>query len=113
MSEPYYPLKALEVLRAARYDPDADYGFELLSGTFIWTDENYVEFTAACRANDNLEYWDPVAYRASVIRGAPNEAYRRGWEEVQRLCPDWPGLRPDRSSPTLREALEQALKEDF
>jgi hypothetical protein len=72
---------------------------ELLSGTFIWSDENYLEFVAACRDPGNNRYWEPAAYRSSLIRGQGGQAsedYRRGWEELRRFVPQWPGFRLER-----------------
>ena len=109
MDEPYYPWEALIPIRDARYDSAATYGLELLSGAFVWSDENYMEFVAACRDRGNNRYWEPVAYRSSLIRGQPREDYRRGWEELRRFVPQWPGFRAERCRESLRAALEQAL----
>jgi hypothetical protein len=112
MSEPYFPEEAVAILRAARYDPAARPSLELLSGSFIWDDECYFEFVPACRARSCLAYWEPVAFRSSVILGRPDERYRRGWEELRRLCPEWPGFRPERYSESLRPELERQLAEE-
>jgi hypothetical protein len=109
MDEPYYPWEALIPIRDARYDAAATYGIEMLSGTFIWSDENYLEFVAICRSRGNDRYWEPVVYRSSLIRGQPHEAYRRGWEELRRFVPQWPGFRAERCSESLKAALEQAI----
>lgn len=112
MEEPYYPWEALIPIRDAQYDSAATYGLEMLSGTFIWSDENYLEFVSACRNRGNNRYWEPVAYRSSLIRGQPRDDYRRGWEELQRFVPQWPGFRPERCSESLKAALEHALNEE-
>jgi hypothetical protein len=103
VDEPYYPWEALIPIRDARHDPAATFGLELCSGAFVWSDENYLEFAAACRGRGNHHY------PASLILGRPREDCRRGWEELRRLVPQWPGFRPERCSETLRAALEQAL----
>jgi uncharacterized protein (TIGR02996 family) len=112
VSEPYFPEEAVSLLRAARYDPAARPGLELVSGSFIWHDEGYLEFVPACRARGCLAYWEPVAFRSSFILGQPDERYRRGWEELRRLCPEWPGFRPGRYSGSLRPELERQLAEE-
>ncbi len=113
MAEPYFPEEALAALREARFDPAAVRSLELLSGMFLWHDEGYLEFVAHCRAKGCLAYWEPLLYRDSLIRGMPDEKSRRGWELVQRLCPNWPGLRPERRSESLLLELEQALAEEL
>ena len=109
MEEPYYPWEALIPLRDARHDPAATCGLELCSGGFVWSDEYYVEFVAACRGRGNNRYAEPLAYRASLILGRPRADCRRGWEELRRFVPQWPGFRPERWGEELRAALEQAL----
>src|SRR4051812_29605574 len=112
MAEPYFPAEAAAVLQAARYDPAARPGLELLSGSFLWGDECYLKFIAACRARGCLVYWEPVVFRSSLIMGRPDESSRRGWEELQRACPDWPGFRPERRSESLRAELERQMAEE-
>jgi hypothetical protein len=109
MEEPYYPWEAFIPIRDARYDPGASYGLELLSGAFIWFDENYFDFVAVCRSRGNTRYWEPVVYRSALILGQPRKDCRRGWEELRRLVPQWPGFRPERCSQSLKADLEQAL----
>ena len=109
MDESYYPWEAFIPIRDARFASAATCGLELLSGAFIWSDENYMAFVAACRVRGNSRYWEPVAYRSSLIRGQPREVYRSGWEELRRFVPQWPGCRAERCHESLRAALEQAL----
>jgi hypothetical protein len=112
MMAPYFPDKAVAILRAARFDPAASPGLELLSGSFIWDDEGYLEFVAVCRDKGCRAYWEPVVYRSSLILGRPDETFRRGWEELLRLCPGWPGFRPERYSEALRAELERQLAQE-
>jgi hypothetical protein len=109
VDEPYFPWEALIPVRDAQHDEAATFTLELCSGGFVWSDENYVEFAAACRGRGNHHYPEPIAYRASLILACPREDCRQGWEELRRLVPQWPGFRPERCSPSLRVALEQAL----
>jgi hypothetical protein len=109
VDEPYFPWEAFIPLRDARYDSAATFGLELLSGALVWSDENYLEFAAACRGRDNHRYPEPIAFRASLILGRPRADCQRGWEELRRFVPQWPGFRPERCSADLRSALEQAL----
>ncbi|HEY1187730.1 MAG TPA: hypothetical protein VGE74_08735 [Gemmata sp.] len=112
MAEPYFPEQAVAVLRAARYDPASRPGLELLSGCLVWDDEGYLEFVPVCRYHGCTACWEPLLFRSSLIRGQPDENCRRGWEELQRACPDWPGFRPERRSASLRAELERQLAEE-
>jgi hypothetical protein len=112
MAESYFPTQAVATLRATRFDSTARPSVEMLSGSFIWFDEAYFEFGAVCRHHGCLAYWEPVAFRSSLILGRPNESCRRGWEELQRVCPEWPGFRPERRSESLRAELKRQLAED-
>ena len=112
MAEPYFPEQAIAVLQAARFDPTARPSLELLSGSLIWNDEAYLEFPAVCRYHGCMVYWEPVVFRSSLIRGQPDESCRRGWKELQRASPEWPGFRPERRSESLRAELERQLAEE-
>jgi hypothetical protein len=114
VNEPYFPEEAVACLRRTRYNPAARPSLELVSGSFIWEDEfaDYVEFVAHCRAQGCLRYWEPVGYRTSVIRGQRNEGFRRCWEELRKVCPDWPGFREERYDEALRAELERQETEE-
>jgi hypothetical protein len=95
-------------IRRCRYSPAATRSAELMSGGFMWSDEMPARW-----------YFDPdygytfrflIGFRASLIRGEPMEGLRPIWDEVRRLCPQWPGFRPERSDPALREELERELR---
>jgi hypothetical protein len=109
VTELYFPEEAIACLRRTRYNPAARPSLELVSGSFIWEDEfaGYVEFVAHCRARGCPRYWEPVGYRTSIIRGGPNERFRRGWGELRKVCPDWPGFREERYAEALRAELER------
>jgi len=113
MRESNFPEQALAVLRLAQFDAAAGRSLELLSGSFIWDDECYLEFVAYCRDKGCRRYHEPVVYRTSLILGRPDEESRRGWEELLRLCPSWPGFRPERRSESLRPELERAVAEEW
>jgi dienelactone hydrolase len=113
MQEPYFPEKAVAILRAARYDSAARPSLELISGSFIWWDEDYLEFAGTCRGLGCRAYQEPIRFRTSIIMGSPDESCRRGWEELQRACPEWPGFRPERRSESLRAELERQLSEEY
>lgn len=88
MEPPYFPDKAVAVLRATRFDATASPGLELLSGSLVWDDEGLFEFIAVCRHHGCGAYWEPLLFRSSLIRGQPDESRRRGWDELQRACPE-------------------------
>jgi hypothetical protein len=111
MIEPYFPYEALIPIRDTVFDPNASCGLEMISGAFVWSDENYHHFVAACSSHGNKLYWQPIVYRSSVILGRPREDCRAGWEALRQFVPQWPGFRPERYSEELREGLEKALAE--
>jgi hypothetical protein len=113
MAEPYFPEKAIAVLRGARFDPASRPGLELLSGSLLWDDEAYLAFVSVCREYGCTAYWEPLAFRSSLIRGQPDESCRRGWEELWRACPEWPGFRPERWSESLRAEFERQLAQEW
>jgi hypothetical protein len=112
--ETYFPEEAVACLRRSRYDPGARPSLELVSGSFIWGDElvDYMEFVGHCRAKGCLRYWEPIGYRSSVIRGRPDGGCRRGWEELRRVCPEWPGFSEERYRESLRAELERQEAEE-
>ena len=112
MAEPYFPDSAVNVLRATIFDPAARPGLELLSGSLIWDDERYLDFVACCRGGGCSHYWEPVVFRTSLILGRPEDECRPGWEELQRVCPEWPGFRPERRSVSLRGELERQMADE-
>jgi hypothetical protein len=95
-------------LESLRFDPNARRSYELLSGGFVWTDETCDGVWHAPDAGDEQWYvlrylW---GYRASLIRGAPDERLRSTWDAMVANYPDWPGLRPERRSTALAAELE-------
>jgi hypothetical protein len=114
VTEPYFPEEAVACLRRSRYDAAAKPGLELISGSFIWGDElqDLIEFVAHCRGKGCLRYWEPIGFRTSVIRGTPDERWRRGWEELRQVCPTWPGFREERYCEFLRGELERQEAEE-
>ncbi len=109
------PEQALAVLRQARWDASASRRYEIMSGGFIWSDERLGEVAHLCVEQGNWAFRYVIGYRASLIRGAPREGLRAPWDQLLRECPDWPGFRPERSSPILARELdaesEQACRE--
>jgi hypothetical protein len=114
VTEAYFPEEAVACLRRTRYNPSAQPSLELVSGSFIWDDEfeDYVEFIAHCRTKGCLRYWEPVGYRTSVIRGQSYEEAWRGWQELRKVCPGWPGFREERYDKALRAELERQEAEE-
>src|SRR5947207_13169923 len=54
-------------------------------------------------------YYDMV-YLASLIKCEPIGEYRRNWEQLRAVCPDWPGFRPERCGTDLLPDWQRALK---
>ena len=97
--------------RALRFDPEASRGFDVFAGGFVWTDEWSPALEEACRRASAVEFADffrqVVGYRASVIRGDADEKLFPCWKALERLCPEWPGFRPERCSGALLADLER------
>ncbi|MBA4189025.1 MAG: hypothetical protein C0467_13590 [Planctomycetaceae bacterium] len=104
------PPKAVEMLRAAQYDPYAGRGAELMTASFIWSDETG-------GVPGNLPSVRALfGYRGSLQRGEPDESLREPWDQLLAACPEWVGFRPERCSPALRDELEReyaVLAEEF
>jgi hypothetical protein len=101
------PDDAIAVFRRAVWNPDARRFHEMMTGSFWWTDELVQEVAQLCSGRDNWSFRYLMGYRASVIRGKPDGRFRPVWDQVARECPDWPGLRPERSSVSLGAELHR------
>ena len=101
----------LHFLSKAVYDPDAQRCYEILADSFFWSDElvweGFAEFS------QDWPFRQLMAYRGTVIRGAPDPDLQPVWEQVAKECPGWPGLRPERSSPALAAALQRARRRAY
>lgn len=107
--EPWFPDEALAYLRSARFQETAFPCLELTSKSLFWSDEAYLEFVAVCQDRGSPWGLVPLCFRSSLIRGEPDGLSRAAWDELQRLCPQWPGFRPERCSPTLRGELDRQI----
>jgi hypothetical protein len=104
------PEKLIPHLQALCYDPAAERSYEMMSGGFMWSDE----------LPPSDVYFDPhdgdyalrflLGYRASLIRGRPDEGLRPVWDAVLAACPNWPGFRSERCSVSLAAELEKEGK---
>jgi hypothetical protein len=101
------PDDAIIILRQAIWQPDARRFLEMMTGAFWWTDELVQEIAHLCVARGNWSFRYLMGYRASVIRGKPEERFRPVWDQVARECPDWPGLRPERNCVSLATELHR------
>lgn len=104
---PWFPDEALAHLRAARFKETAFPLLEVTSRSLVWSDEAYLEFVAVCNGLGSPWGLAPLSYRSSLILGQPSKASKRAWDELKRLCPQWPGFRAERSSPKLRDEFER------
>ncbi len=87
------------------FDPNAECNVEFFGGAFVWSDEK-PDF-------DSLNTTIPVArffqyllwYRKSLIQEEPAGAFTEFWDAFKEVCPSWPGFRPERCDPSLRDEL--------
>lgn len=85
-------------------DPRAKCRYDLFAGALVWSDERPTWDNAETDfpgLGDLRALW---AYRASLILGEPREKFQAVWELALRLCPNWPGLLPERRDPALADA---------
>ncbi|PQO33449.1 hypothetical protein C5Y96_11440 [Blastopirellula marina] len=109
MNHPWtFPEEVLAILRQTTWDPKAICIFDGVSGGLLWSDEYPPEAMAVCFSSNNWAFRYVLAYRASLIQGEPREEFSAPWDQLVEQCPNWPGLRPERQSPTLRDHLIEA-----
>jgi hypothetical protein len=106
MHEMLFPDEALAILREAQWDPFASRSYEIMSGGFRWSDECWGDVTPICMEQGSWAFRYVLGYRAWLIRGVPREELRLPWDQLLRACPEWPGFRPERCSPTLAGELQ-------
>jgi hypothetical protein len=104
------PPKAIEMLRATRHDPNAWRHVELMTASFIWSDETG-------GVPGNLPSIRALfGYRGSLQVGKPDESLREPWDQLLAAYPGWPGFRPERCSAALRDDFKReyaVLSADF
>ena len=110
------PEAAFAALRAAVWSPEARITVEFLSGTPIWEDERHDKFVMACMEGHCDRWHDPFHYRLFLITGQKNELVdydrcEQSWNLIAANCPNWPGLRADRTTSQIRERIERILAE--
>ena len=102
-----FPDAAIEILRRARWTPDATRSYEIMSGGFHWSDECLFDVAQICVESDSWAFRFVVGYRASLIQGVPRDELREPWDQLRTECPDWPGFRPERCHKSLAKELDQ------
>ena len=105
--------EAIAHLRSAVWDPEAQRLTDLLAGAFFWSDEKTHEVLHTGIRQDYTAERMLIAYRASLAMGNPRATLSGPWEQVCREVPDWPGLRPERRSKAIGEALEADLLSEY
>jgi hypothetical protein len=113
MEELLFPEEAIVILRAAVYLPDAKRSYDMMSGSFLGSDELLRESAPACRRHNSWAFRFLLGYRGSVIRGTPDNKLLPLWEQVMRSCPNWPGLRPERNNPSLAAEMRRIGKAEL
>jgi hypothetical protein len=105
-----FPPEAILHLRRARWDPNAVRHYDMMTGSFHWSDEMPDEALQACYLAESWAFRFILGYRASLVGSEPRPDYRPPWDQLLRECPDWPGFRPERNSSALWEELDQINK---
>lgn len=107
---PLIPHAAVQAFRQAKWSAEAVPFIELISGTPMWTDEAWEEFTMAHHHCQSDRYQDPFLYRLFLIDGEKIEGVdyarcRESWDYLRARCPRWPGFREDRCTPAIKEQI--------
>jgi hypothetical protein len=77
-----FPDAAIEILRQARWNPNAERHYDVLSGGFYWTDEKLTEVASICSSQQNWTHRAIIAYRASII----SDNFVRNWKLLGSTC---------------------------
>ena len=102
-----FPDAAIEILRTSRWLPDATRRYEILAGGFYWSDERIFDVADICIESDSWAFRCVIAFRSSLIRGAPREDVRKPWDQLRKECPGWPGFRTERCDSLLVQELDR------
>ena len=109
----FFPPEAIAFLRNCRHDPAATVYVEVRSGSLNWEDEHILAFASLCKSLSCEHHAALFAFRTSLIEGTPREEMRYAWDEVRNRCPEWIGLRPERTAPSreLQAYLRRSVDE--
>jgi len=102
---------AIQVLNRMLFDPNATHFFEHLSGGYIWSDEFPRLFTPEWEiVSEGYVHRMLVAARHDITLGVTLPRFRPLWQQVAEFAPNWPGLRPERRSESVRKRLLAAKR---
>lgn len=79
-------------LNDLQYRESARRFYEVMSGAILWEDEQ-----AQLPFSEIGWFRCALAYRSSVILGAPRTEFESIWRALHEIAPDWPGFRKERS----------------
>jgi hypothetical protein len=81
--------------------------YEVMSGALMWDDEK-----PDIPISELGWFRAALAYRSSVLLGAPRTEFESIWSALQRMAPNWPGFRSERctSSAELVDYLNKQRK---
>lgn len=113
MTDNLFPQNAIALMQQAHWDSAATRSYEMMSGGFKWSDEWPAGVSFLCMEEDSYAFRFVLGYRASLIQGRPRDDLRAPWDQLSRECPEWPGFRPERCSPTLKSELETASNQSM
>lgn len=86
-------------MEALHVSPSARVDYHLFADAIYWSDEIPQEIDPPTE-----NYLRPVLrYRTTIILGAPDEKWRRFWDEAMRQFPKWIGFRAERADSRFRE----------
>lgn len=95
------------LLNALPFRESARHVFEMMSGAVMWEDE-----VADLPFSEIGWFRVALAYRSSLIVGAPRQEFEAVWVALRKAAPDWPGFRSERCarSEELARFLADAKK---
>jgi len=96
--------KYARLLNTLPFRASARHFYEVMSGAIMWDDEK-----ADIPFSEIGWFRVALAYRSSLILGAPRKEFEAVWFALQKAAPAWPGFRGERCAPS--EELVRFLAE--
>lgn len=94
-----------KAMSTARFDADAPYFYELMSGALVWQDEK-ADFSSENWSAGEIGLLRMIwAFRSSVILGSPRQEFESVWRRLLNAAPNWPGFRAERCNPSEEAIL--------
>jgi len=107
--------RQLEILDTQEFDPVATYHFDVMSGSFRWSDEFPDRFGKLKEDvfSDYYVFRLLLAHRHDLTLDEPPRDDFDGnaiWQQLKKHAPNWPGLREERYTGRIVKRLKAAKR---